>query len=174
MTLIVIAVIFTVLWGAVTGSVSLLNLAFGFMLSILALYLVREDLKPQDIRIRPLKLLRLVLLFFKELALSLGVRQVTAIPMSALKGENVVYSGKSVIPWYEGPTLVETLELATLRSGQSTGFRLPVQRVSRPGESFRGYQGTVAGGAVKPGDSVAILPSGQVANVKQIVLRPGA
>ncbi|MBU0740247.1 MAG: sulfate adenylyltransferase subunit CysN [Alphaproteobacteria bacterium] len=106
---------------------------------------------------------------FKALALTLGVRQVTAIPMSALKGENVVYSGRSVIPWYEGPTLVETLELATLRSGQSTGFRLPVQRVSRPGESFRGYQGTVAGGAVKPGDSVAILPSGQIANVKQIV-----
>lgn len=106
---------------------------------------------------------------FKALALTLGVRQVTAIPMSALKGENVVYSARSVIPWYEGPTLVETLELATLRSGQSTGFRLPVQRVSRPGESFRGYQGTVAGGAVKPGDSVAILPSGQVANVKQIV-----
>ncbi|THV23044.1 sulfate adenylyltransferase subunit CysN [Peteryoungia ipomoeae] len=106
---------------------------------------------------------------FKELALTLGVRQVTAIPMSALKGENVVYSAKAEIPWYEGPTLVETLELATLRSGQSTGFRLPVQRVSRPGESFRGYQGTVAGGAVKPGDSVAILPSGQIANVKQIV-----
>ena len=70
MTLIVIAVVFTVLWGAVTGSFSLLNLAFGFMLSILALYLVREDLKPQNIRIRPLKLLRLALLFFKELALS--------------------------------------------------------------------------------------------------------
>jgi sulfate adenylyltransferase subunit 1 len=106
---------------------------------------------------------------FRELALTLGVRQVTAIPMSALKGENVVYSGAAVMPWYDGPTLVETLELATLRSGQSTGFRLPVQRVSRPGESFRGYQGTVAGGAVKPGDSVAILPSGQIANVKQIV-----
>jgi sulfate adenylyltransferase subunit 1 len=106
---------------------------------------------------------------FKALALSLGVRQVTAIPMSALKGENVVYAADAVMPWYEGPTLVETLELATLRSGQSTGFRLPVQRVSRPGESFRGYQGTVAGGAVKPGDSVAILPSGQLANVKQIV-----
>lgn len=106
---------------------------------------------------------------FKELALSLGVRQVTAIPMSALKGENVVYSGKAVMPWYEGQTLVETLELATLRSAQATGFRLPVQRVSRPGESFRGYQGTVAGGAVKPGDSVAILPSGAIANVKQIV-----
>ncbi|MCB5202943.1 sulfate adenylyltransferase subunit CysN [Neorhizobium sp. T786] len=106
---------------------------------------------------------------FKELALSLGVRQITAIPMSALKGENVVYPAGSVMPWYDGPTLVETLELATVRSTQAGGFRLPVQRVSRPGESFRGYQGTVAGGSVKPGDSVAILPSGMIANVKQIV-----
>ncbi|MFD1745521.1 sulfate adenylyltransferase subunit CysN [Rhizobium helianthi] len=106
---------------------------------------------------------------FKELALALGVRQITAIPMSALKGENVVYGASSAMPWYEGPTLVEALELATTRSAQAGGFRLPVQRVSRPGESFRGYQGTVAGGSIKPGDSVAILPSGMVANVKQIV-----
>ena len=106
---------------------------------------------------------------FKELALSLGIRQVTAIPMSALKGENVVYDGRASMPWYDGPTLVETLELATVRSAQTVGFRLPVQRVSRPGESFRGYQGTVAGGSVKPGDSVAILPSGMVANVTKIV-----
>ncbi|MGO7793371.1 hypothetical protein ACC703_39600, partial [Rhizobium ruizarguesonis] len=46
---------------------------------------------------------------------------------------------------------------------------LSVQRVSRPGESFRGYQGTVAGVSVKPGDSVIILPSGMVANVSKIV-----
>ncbi|MCO6186771.1 sulfate adenylyltransferase subunit CysN [Rhizobium sp. L1K21] len=106
---------------------------------------------------------------FREIALSLGVKQITAIPVSALKGENVVYDGKASMPWYKGPTLVEVLELATVRSAQTVGFRLPVQRVSRPGESFRGYQGTVAGGSVKPGDSVVILPSGMVANVKQIV-----
>ncbi|WP_183894366.1 sulfate adenylyltransferase subunit CysN [Rhizobium skierniewicense] len=106
---------------------------------------------------------------FREFAQSLGIKQITAIPMSALKGENVVLSAKPSMPWYEGPTLAETLELATARSTQTGGFRLPVQRVSRPGESFRGYQGTVAGGAVKPGDSVVILPSGMVANVKQIV-----
>lgn len=81
---------------------------------------------------------------FREFASNLGIKQITAIPMSALKGENVVLSGKAAMPWYEGPTLVETLELATVRSAQSGGFRLPVQRVSRPGESFRGYQGTVA------------------------------
>lgn len=106
---------------------------------------------------------------FRELALSLGVRQVTAIPVSALKGENVVYDGRASMPWYDGPTLIEVLELATTRSAQTVGFRLPVQRVSRPGESFRGYQGTVAGGSVKPGDSVVILPSGMVANVTKIV-----
>ncbi|EJL56326.1 sulfate adenylyltransferase, large subunit, partial [Rhizobium sp. CF122] len=106
---------------------------------------------------------------FREFALSLGVKQITAIPMSALKGENVVYSGEASMPWYAGPTLVETLELATVRSSQATGFRFSVQRVSRPGESFRGYQGTVAGGSVKPGDSVMILPSGMVANVSKIV-----
>jgi sulfate adenylyltransferase subunit 1 len=106
---------------------------------------------------------------FRQFALSLGIRQITAIPMSALKGENVVLPASSAMPWYDGPTLIETLELATVRSAQAGGFRLPVQRVSRPGESFRGYQGTVAGGAIKPGDSVAILPSGTVANVKQIV-----
>ena len=106
---------------------------------------------------------------FRELAISLGVRQITAIPVSALKGENVVYDGSASMPWYDGPTLVEVLELATVRSAQTVGFRLPVQRVSRPGESFRGYQGTVAGGAVKPGDSVVILPSGMVANVAKIV-----
>ncbi|MBB4348355.1 MULTISPECIES: sulfate adenylyltransferase subunit CysN [Rhizobiaceae] len=106
---------------------------------------------------------------FREFALALGVRQITAIPMSALKGENVVLSGADAMPWYEGPTLIEALELATSRSTQAGGFRLPVQRVVRPGESFRGYQGTVSGGAIKPGDSVAILPSGTVANVKQIV-----
>ncbi len=106
---------------------------------------------------------------FRELALSLGVRQVTAIPVSALKGENVVYSGSAAMPWYEGPTIAEALEKATVRSAQTTGFRMSVQRVSRPGESFRGYQGTVSGGSVKPGDSIVILPSGMVANVSKIV-----
>ncbi len=106
---------------------------------------------------------------FRQFALSLGVTDVTAIPMSALLGQNVVFDGKQAMPWYSGRTLIEVLELATQRSAQTVGFRLPVQRVSRPDESFRGYQGTVAGGSVKPGDSVIVLPAGTVANVKQIV-----
>src|ERR1044072_1243854 len=102
---------------------------------------------------------------FKELAISLGVSKVTAIPVSALKGENLVYEGRATVPWYDGPTVVETLEKATVRSAQTVGFRMSVQRVSRPGESFRGYQGTGAGGSVKPGDRVMILRYGMGANV---------
>ncbi|MCX8996529.1 sulfate adenylyltransferase subunit CysN [Rhizobiaceae bacterium BDR2-2] len=106
---------------------------------------------------------------FREFARNLGPVKVTAIPMSALKGENVVSPAHETMPWYEGPTLVETLEFSPARSSQTGGFRLPVQRVARPGESFRGYQGTVAGGAIKPGDAVTILPSGETAHVRQIV-----
>jgi len=106
---------------------------------------------------------------FRRFGLSLGVTDVTAIPVSALLGQNVVHPGGPAMAWYAGPTLVEVLERATQRTAQTVGFRLPVQRVSRPDESFRGYQGTVAGGSVKPGDSVVVLPAGTVANVRQIV-----
>jgi len=106
---------------------------------------------------------------FSEFALSLGITDVTSIPVSALRGFNVVFKGSEAMPWYDGPTLLETIERASTRTGQGVGFRLPVQRVSRPHEGFRGYQGTIAGGSVKPGDSVVILPSGEMANVSQIV-----
>ncbi len=106
---------------------------------------------------------------FNKFALSLGITDITAIPLCALKGENVVEKASDTMGWYDGPSLLETLELATVRSKQSVGFRMPVQRVCRPNESFRGYQGSVAGGAVKPGDSVVILPSGRPANVTKIV-----
>lgn len=106
---------------------------------------------------------------FSKVAAPLGIKSVTAIPTSAVKGENVASPSPSVMPWYDGPTLLQMLEMATKRSGQTVGFRLPVQRVCRPDESFRGYQGTIAGGAVKPGDSIVILPSGETANVTKIV-----
>ena len=106
---------------------------------------------------------------FRALALRLGVTSVKAVPVCAVKGENVASPAMSAMPWYSGPTLLRLLEDAPVRSGQSVGFRLPVQRVERPDESFRGYQGTVAGGSVKPGDSIVVLPSGQSATVRRIV-----
>ncbi len=106
---------------------------------------------------------------FSEFALSLGITNISSIPISALKGENVVNKDYENMAWYEGNSLLETLELANVKSKQSVGLRMPVQRVCRPNESFRGYQGTLVGGAVKPGDSVIILPSEKTANILQIV-----
>ncbi|VAW21086.1 Sulfate adenylyltransferase subunit 1 [hydrothermal vent metagenome] len=106
---------------------------------------------------------------FLEFSLSLGVTDVVSIPVSALKGENVASKTGSNLDWYEGNTLLTTLERATSRSAQTVGFRLPVQRVCRPNEGFRGYQGTVAGGAVKPGDSLIVLPASIPVNVTEIV-----
>lgn len=106
---------------------------------------------------------------FEEIARSLNIGLTTVIPTSAVNGENVAFAASDTMPWYEGPTLLEALERAPKPSGQSVGFRFPVQRVTRPDETFRGYQGTIAGGAVKPGDGVVILPSGETANVSKIV-----
>ncbi|WP_162653252.1 sulfate adenylyltransferase subunit CysN [Lentilitoribacter sp. Alg239-R112] len=106
---------------------------------------------------------------FTNFAKEFNFQSITTIPVSAINGENVASQAQHKMPWYKGPTLLETLELATKPAASSVGFRLPVQRVCRPDESFRGYQGTVAGGAIKPGDSVTILPSGETANVKKII-----
>ena len=110
-----------------------------------------------------------IVLQFDSFSNDLGFNKITSIPTSAVKGENVALPATESMPWYDGPTLLEILELSAKRSKKSAGFRLPVQRVCRPDESFRGYQGTIAGGSVKPGDSVVIIPSGEYANVSKIV-----
>ena len=102
-----------------------------------------------------------------------GMR-VSAIPVSALKGENVAESGRASMPWYGGPTLLEALETADeAQAATSAGFRMPVQRVCRPDESFRGYQGTVAAGSVGLGDRVTVNPSGETVTVTRIVTFDG-
>lgn len=106
---------------------------------------------------------------FREFAFALGISDVVAIPVSALRGENVVTAAVGSMPWYSGPTLIEALDRAVVRSERAGGFRFPVQRISRPHEGFRGYQGTIAGGAIKPGDRVIVQPAGSSAIVERIV-----
>jgi sulfate adenylyltransferase subunit 1 len=103
--------------------------------------------------------------FTKDLPLD----QVTVIPTSAPQGENVTVPGSVHMPWYNGPTLLDALESADVRDDSAVGFRLSVQRVSRPDESFRGYQGTVSGGGLTVGDPVTVLPRGLSARVDRIV-----
>ena len=110
---------------------------------------------------------------YSAFAGELGIPSVTAIPVSATAGDNVVHRAASM-PWYEGPTLLTYLELA--EAGASAGarpLRMPVQWVSRPNADFRGFAGTLAAGSVRPGERVAVLPSGRTSAVARIVTRDG-
>ncbi|HEX7044007.1 MAG TPA: sulfate adenylyltransferase subunit CysN [Burkholderiales bacterium] len=104
----------------------------------------------------------------------LGVADVTFIPMSAFRGDNIVApSGR--MPWYRGPTLMHYLETVEVDEDRLQGrpFRLPVQWVNRPNLDFRGFAGTVASGVVRPGDRVRVLPSGRESRVTRIVTMNG-
>ncbi|WP_263368328.1 sulfate adenylyltransferase subunit CysN [Edaphobacter bradus] len=110
---------------------------------------------------------------FSELASRLGVRSVTAIPVSALEGDNVV-TPSAAMPWYEGPTLLEYLETVPLHEGEAKGpLRFPVQLVLRPDAEFRGFAGQVARGVLRAGQRVKALPSGRETVVRRIVTYDG-
>ena len=99
--------------------------------------------------------------------------KITAIPVSALDGDNVS-SSSDRMPWYEGPTLLGFLETVQVDSDLDAGpFRMPVQWVNRPDLDFRGFSGTIAGGTVRPGDGVRVLPSGHTSTVARIVTYDG-
>jgi len=106
---------------------------------------------------------------YEAFVAGLGFSQITAIPISALQGDNII-EPSSRTPWYAGPTLLEHLE--TVQVVEEAGlkpFRMRVQWVNRPNLDFRGFCGTVASGAVRPGDPVAVTASGQTSRVRQIV-----
>jgi bifunctional enzyme CysN/CysC len=110
---------------------------------------------------------------YREFAASLGLTDIEAIPISALRGDNVVEPGEAM-PWYDGPPLLSYLETVEASADAATGpFRLPVQLVTRPDPDFRGYAGIIAGGSVRPGDEVRVLPSGATATVQRIVTFDG-
>jgi bifunctional enzyme CysN/CysC len=110
---------------------------------------------------------------FTSFAAPLGFELVTAIPVSALKGDNVI-APSAHMHWYHGPTLLGHLETVDLgRAASERPFRFPVQWVNRPHLDFRGYAGTVASGTVRRGDEVVINPSGKRAHVARIVSADG-
>src|SRR5471032_2855174 len=97
---------------------------------------------------------------FSGFAAKLGFASQVAIPLSARYGVNVMAKSPET-PWYKGPALLthlETVDVDTALAGRP--FRMPVQWVNRPNLDFRGFSGTIAGGRVKPGDSVAVAKSG--------------
>ncbi|HEV7122495.1 MAG TPA: adenylyl-sulfate kinase [Rhodanobacter sp.] len=109
---------------------------------------------------------------YRELAQSLGIDQVQCLPVSALTGDNVG-SRSANMPWYTGDSLLEALEAADVARFRATDFRLPVQWVNRPDQSFRGYAGTVCGGSVARGDEIVVQPGVQRARIERIVTFDG-
>jgi len=115
---------------------------------------------------------------YTEFAHSLGLTDITAIPLSALAGDNVVDKGDK-LPWYQGPTLIELLEgLSVYDEAHSAPFRFPVQLVARhnghEANDFRGYMGRIESGKVSVGDKLVVQPSGHEATVKEIVTFDGS
>ena len=109
---------------------------------------------------------------FQQLAKPLGFESVTAIPLSALKGDNITTRSANT-PWYSGPTLLGYLETIDPKKAPSQQFALPVQWVNRPHAEFRGFSGTITSGQIAVGDKVRITASGQTAQVKSIVTFDG-
>ena len=110
---------------------------------------------------------------YLEFVTQLGVRDVRCIPVSALRGDNVVRPS-AAMPWYDGPNLLQLLEEIEVAADRNLrDFRFPVQFVNRPGPDFRGFCGTIAAGVVRPGDEVVVLPSGRRSQVATIVTADG-
>ncbi|WP_421775303.1 sulfate adenylyltransferase subunit CysN [Gracilimonas sp.] len=108
---------------------------------------------------------------FRSFAKKLNVSDITYIPISALKGDNVVDKSENT-DWYNGSTLLHHLETVKVDASDNiVDFRFPVQYVIRPNQNFRGFSGRVASGHVRPGDEITVLPSGLSSKVKKIVTR---
>jgi bifunctional enzyme CysN/CysC len=111
---------------------------------------------------------------YREFAKQIGMEDITSIPLSGLKGDNMLEPSEKT-PWYHGPTLMgflETCEIDEVRM-QKEAFRLPVQWVNRPNLDFRGFCGVVTGGSIKPGDRIRAQPSGRESKVARIVTMNG-
>jgi bifunctional enzyme CysN/CysC len=110
---------------------------------------------------------------YRAFAAGIGLTDITTIPTSALKGDNILVPSANT-PWYTGPSLLGHLEVVEVEDAvQHQPFRMPVQWVSRPDLDFRGFAGQVVGGTVRPGDQVRVLPSSRVSTVDRIVTFDG-
>ena len=115
---------------------------------------------------------------YQQFAATLGLQDITPIPLSALTGDNVV-EPSAKMAWYQGPTLISLLEsLSVYDESHAAPFRFPVQLVARhnghEANDFRGYMGRIEAGMVRVGDKLVVQPSGQSATVKDIVTLEGS
>ena len=116
---------------------------------------------------------RTIVARFKEFSAKLDFVEVLFIPISALKGDNVVNPSTNMA-WYSGPSIIRYLENVYISSDINyQDFRFPIQLVSRPNSGFRGYMGTIASGVIRKGEEVIVLPSMKRTRVKSILTYDG-
>jgi bifunctional enzyme CysN/CysC len=110
---------------------------------------------------------------YKEFSEKLDTHDIVFIPVSALKGDNVINKGDKM-PWYDGATLLHHLETLHVTADRNLiDFRFPVQHVIRPHLDFRGFAGRIVSGTISPGEEVVVLPSGETTAIKSIVTYDG-
>ncbi len=110
---------------------------------------------------------------YESFAEQLDFESVTCVPISALKGDNII-APSAHTHWYHGPSLMAYLETVKVEDAALTApFRMPVQWVNRPDLDFRGFAGTVASGTIRPGDELTVTSSGQTSSVSRIVTMDG-
>jgi sulfate adenylyltransferase subunit 1 len=110
---------------------------------------------------------------YRQFAAPLGFASITAIPLSALNGDNMIEASANT-PWYAGPSLMEFLENFQVEGdNREEPFRMPVQWVNRPHLDFRGFCGTIAAGTIRPGDELRVAASGRISRVARIVTMNG-
>jgi bifunctional enzyme CysN/CysC len=110
---------------------------------------------------------------YRAFATRIGLGDVTAIPLVAVDGDNIV-ERSTRMPWYQGPTLIQCLEQIDVESDVAhRPLRMPVQWVNRPNAEFRGFAGSIASGIARVGDAVRVLPSGRTTRIHRIVTADG-
>ncbi len=110
---------------------------------------------------------------YQDYSQKLDIHDLTFIPVSALKGDNVVEKSRNM-PWYDGSPLLHGLENVHVAADRNlVDFRFPVQVVIRPNQDFRGFAGKIVSGTIAPGEEVVALPSERVSTVKSITTYDG-
>jgi bifunctional enzyme CysN/CysC len=110
---------------------------------------------------------------YQDYSQKLDIHELTFIPVSALKGDNVVEKSRNM-PWYDGSPLLHCLENVHVAADRNlVDFRFPVQWVIRPHQDFRGFAGKIVSGTIAPGEEIVALPSQRVSTVKSITTYDG-
>jgi len=144
-----------------------------FLVSLLGIRRIVLAVNKMDLVGYSQEVFETILQEYHDFAGQIGLTDITAIPLSAVYGDNILEAGSNM-PWYHGPTLMGHLETVEVGEALPTRpFRLPVQWVNRPDHTFRGFAGLIASGSVHPGDRIRVLPSGRESQVARIVTADG-